>query len=165
MSGPNGEAWALLHELVLRLGLNGQSEDESDEESDVYTPVELYWRNPLVQRLLDFVDKCREQYARTPSGKRLPGNQFRTRERSVNPSVSQDSPPSGLPINLYMDTWYTGAWRRLSSSTVAHGQSGATQITSDQQYHQEILICFSIDVAQFEWVLYPLSCVTQIVYP
>ena len=107
MTGPNGEAWALLHELVLRLGLNGQSEDESDEESDVYTPVELYWRNPLVQRLLDFIDRCREQYARTPSGKRLPGNQFRTRERSVNPSVSQDSPPSGLPINLYMDTWYT----------------------------------------------------------
>ena len=106
MGGANGAAWALLHELVRRLGLNGQSEDESGDESDIYTPVELYWRNPLVQRLVDFIDKCREQYARTPSGKRLPGNQFRTRERSINPSISQNKPPSGLPINLYMHTWY-----------------------------------------------------------
>lgn len=107
MNGPNGDAWALLHELVRRLGLNGQSEDESDEESDIFTPVELYWRNPIVQRLLDFIDECREQHARTPSGKLLPGNQFRTRERSINPPISQGNPPSGLPINLYMDTWYT----------------------------------------------------------
>lgn len=106
MAGANGAAWVLLHELILRLGLNGQSEDESGDESDIYTPVELYWRNPIVQRLLDFIDNCREQYARTPNGKRLPGNQFRTRERSVNPTISRNNPPSGLPINLYMDTWY-----------------------------------------------------------
>ena len=106
MSGVSGASGALLHELVRRHGLNGQSEDDSGDESDVYTPVELYWRNPMVQRLLNFIDRCREQYARTPSGKRLPGNQFRSRERSINSPISQNRPLSGLPVNLYMETWY-----------------------------------------------------------
>lgn len=75
------EKWGLLGDMVDRLGVDGQSSDDSD--GGEFTVSYLDWRSDQVTQLLDFCDENRT--LTTESGNRRPGTVPRERIREDNP--------------------------------------------------------------------------------
>lgn len=96
------EKWGLLGDMVDRLGVDGQSSDDSD--GGEFTVSYLDWRSDQVTQLLDFCDENRT--LTTESGNRRPGTVPRERIREDNPRPSRRGPKIGLPRNFYNDLWY-----------------------------------------------------------
>jgi len=70
--------WLILFDMVEKLGVDGQSSDESDgETSRVRIKV---WRSLEVQKLMEYIDSNRN--TRTILGSQRPGNQPHSRTRS-----------------------------------------------------------------------------------
>ncbi|KAF8505252.1 hypothetical protein BU17DRAFT_71474 [Hysterangium stoloniferum] len=103
------KAWIDNHTIVDNLGVEGQSSDETDEDSDgVYTVKRLNWRNrELIKRLngVDAVRRTTNKY-----GNRQPGTATRTRKRKSarDSHPTARAPPTGKPINFYSEDWYMG---------------------------------------------------------
>ncbi|KAH0591349.1 hypothetical protein H2248_001427 [Termitomyces sp. 'cryptogamus'] len=91
--------WEILLQLVLTLGSEGQSSNESEDEPETFSVRCWPWHNEHITELLQFIDSHREtlnNYGNNQSGK-----SFRKRERKSNPPLTQDRPIMRLPHNLY----------------------------------------------------------------
>ena len=87
-----------------KLGLCGQSSDDSIAGEEDYYVRWMEWRSPDVVQRYELVKKAQTRLSKY--GKRLPGNKFRNRKRRDNVGPSSRAPPAGLPINLYNPQWY-----------------------------------------------------------
>ncbi|KAF8519974.1 hypothetical protein BU17DRAFT_65623 [Hysterangium stoloniferum] len=102
------KAWIDNHMIVDNLGVEGQSSDETDEDSDgVYTVKRLNWRNrELIKRLngVDAVRRTTNKY-----GNRRPGTAPRTCKRNSarDSHPTARAPPTGKPINFYSEDCMT----------------------------------------------------------
>ncbi|KAG6818902.1 hypothetical protein H0H93_000449 [Arthromyces matolae] len=101
-------AWALLFDMVDKLGVEGQSSDESDDdEKGPYRVKTQAWRNPNVTSLLRHIDSHRP--TRNHLGNRRPG--AASRERKIVRDMSTrpiGKIPAKRPSNMYNDGWYEG---------------------------------------------------------
>ncbi|KAF8509295.1 hypothetical protein BU17DRAFT_99083 [Hysterangium stoloniferum] len=103
------KAWIDNHMIVDNLGVEGQSSDETDEDSDgVYTVKQLNWRNRELIKMLNGVDAVRR--TTNKYGNRRPGTAPRTRKRKSarDSHPTARAPPTGKPINFYSEDWYMG---------------------------------------------------------
>ncbi|KAF8523377.1 hypothetical protein BU17DRAFT_63944 [Hysterangium stoloniferum] len=103
------KAWIDNHTTVDNLGVEGQSSDETDEDSDgVYTVKRLNWRNRELIKSLNGVDAVRR--TTNKYGNRRPGTAPRTRKRKSarDSHPTARAPPTGKPINFYSEDWYMG---------------------------------------------------------
>ncbi|KAF8809183.1 hypothetical protein BYT27DRAFT_7254706, partial [Phlegmacium glaucopus] len=97
-------AWEILALMVHRLGVDGNSSDETDAGDGSYAVRVKEWRSSQVKRLLRFIDNNRTQT--NAYGNNKPGNPPRKRIRRTYPPVSTDRPIACLPLNFYDKTWY-----------------------------------------------------------
>jgi hypothetical protein len=98
--------WKNLHEMLLRLGSDGMSSDESDVDEhgrSVYYVRTCPYRSSRLQARLDILD--REANHTSGYGTRPAGNPHRIRIRPAEPEESMRRPPVGLPHNFYDHRW------------------------------------------------------------
>lgn len=98
----NSVAWQLLYHMVDKLGVSGNSSDES--EGDNYAIRRKEWRSTEVQYLLVYIDANRK--TTNEFGSNLPGTRPHTRFRRRNANASIHRPVAGLPRNFYNNAWY-----------------------------------------------------------
>lgn len=102
------ESWAWLdsQNIVDRLGVDGQSSDETDEDNEVYNVKILDWRNKKLIKRLNKADEVRR--TTNKYGTRRPGTKRRTRKRKSarDSRLTVRPPPTGKPINFYSEEWY-----------------------------------------------------------
>lgn len=98
-------AWMDVQVMHSKLGLAGQSSDESPDERDVSIVREMDWRAPEVIQRYELVKKAQGS-GLNRFGKRLPGTKPRTRIRRAGIASTARNAPAGLPINLYNPEWY-----------------------------------------------------------
>lgn len=90
--------------MVQKLGVDGNSSDETDTENRSYTVRFKEWRSSEVSQLLRFIDDNRTHT--NANGNNKPGTAPRKRIRRPYPPSSQDKPIACLPLNFYNKTWY-----------------------------------------------------------
>ncbi|KAJ8074094.1 hypothetical protein PM082_012386 [Marasmius tenuissimus] len=113
--------WALAMAVFERLGVQGMSSDESEDEGDnvserQYTIKARVWRSGGILNLMIRTDSATKQTKRSLYGNAPPGNPPRARRRLKFPAQSKRTAVGQLPINFYDDEWL----RKLSA--VARGQ-------------------------------------------
>jgi hypothetical protein len=102
--GGHNQAWDLLALMVEKLGVDGNSSDETDAEDRSYTVRVKEWRSGQVNQLLQFIDNNRTHT--NANGNNKPGTMPRKRIRKIYPPSSRDKPIACLPLNFYNKTWY-----------------------------------------------------------
>lgn len=100
--------YAPLYQMVIRLGAQGMSSDESDAEHEprTFTVRQHGWRSDEVQKWLRFIDSGRKQT--TAAGRPVPGNLPRRRIRSRAAPMSSRDAIAGQPKNFYRSAWLDG---------------------------------------------------------
>lgn len=102
--GGDNQAWDLLALMVQKLGVDGNSSDETDGEDRSYAVRFKEWRSKEVNELLNFIDDNRTHT--NANGHNKPGTLPRKRIRRIYPPSSKDRPIACLPLNFYNKTWY-----------------------------------------------------------
>lgn len=100
------KAWFDALMMHSKLGLAGQSSDDSMPDSDTHYVREMDWRAPDIVKRYEMVAKCMES-GYTAYGKRKSGNKPRKRIRRKGYGPTSRRVPAGLPINFYDAEWYT----------------------------------------------------------
>ena len=103
-AGGHNPAWDILALMVEKLGIDGNSSDETDDEDRSYAIRFREWRSGEVKRLLQFIDDNRT--LTNAYGNNKPGNPPHKRVRKTYPPVTKDNPIARLPLNFYDKIWY-----------------------------------------------------------
>jgi hypothetical protein len=107
--GTVNTGWDTLGDAVDRLGQEGMSSDESEDDEmnrRIYIINKPIWRARQVTSSLRLVDG--DHNTTNGFGNRKAGNPARTRVvRNRARESTRDAPP-GLPINFYDPIWYSG---------------------------------------------------------
>jgi hypothetical protein len=98
--------WQFLYQLVVALGVNGASSDESGTEKRKYVVRIFKWRSSKLIPYLQVIDH--DTNRSNGVGKNLPGTAPRQRIRLPGATVSEGRAPTGLPLNFYDETWLAG---------------------------------------------------------
>lgn len=101
------KAWIDNYNVVDKLGIDGQSSDETDEDNEgAYDVKLLNWRNKKLIKSLNRADEVRK--TTNKYGTRRPGTKRRTRKRrsARDARPTARPPPTGKPINFYQEDWY-----------------------------------------------------------
>ena len=104
--GQEKDIWKNLYDMLLRLGSDGMSSDESDVDEhgrSIYFVRTCPYRSSTLQPRLDTLD--REANHTSGYGTRPAGNPHRIRVRPAEPWESTRRPPVGLPYNFYDRRW------------------------------------------------------------
>lgn len=102
VQGRQKEAWQALYTMLNTLGVDGNSSDETDDET--HTVKIREWRSAEVMTLLRYIDENRKRT--NGYGNPLPGARPRLRTRPRYPLTSRREAMACLPRNFYNDAWY-----------------------------------------------------------
>lgn len=95
-----------LYQMVLQLGAQGMSSDESDsarEEPRTFTVRRRVWRSDEAQKWIRFIDNARKKTS--AAGRPLAGNPPRRRIHLKDAPISSRDAIAQLPKNLYRENW------------------------------------------------------------
>ena len=121
----DSKAWIDSYNIIDKLGIDGQSSDETDEDNEgVYSVKLLNWRNKQLIKRLNNADEVRRTMNKY--GTRRPGTKRRTRKRRSARDARQTvrPPPTGKPINFYNEDWYMSLTRQQKKDLNAGPEFG-----------------------------------------
>jgi hypothetical protein len=96
--------WEWLKSVIVELGWDGMSSEESENEDDietVYRPKILPWRRDM-ENELELIDN---EYRRLAKTKARRGPTPAPRRRGAGNTISTRDPVCGLPACLYKESW------------------------------------------------------------
>lgn len=96
--------WIFLHDLIVNLGEDGMSSDESDVDelgNQIFVAKDLPWRREMSSEM-QMIDSEHRRLKRLKTNK---GTPLTRRLRRVNTKESRRSAPTGLVRKLYKKAW------------------------------------------------------------
>ncbi|KAK7056786.1 hypothetical protein VNI00_002503 [Paramarasmius palmivorus] len=102
------ENWIMIAEMIEKIGADGMSSDESEDEDSgpngtVATVRSMPWRSPEVTRSLRRTDDHANR--KSAYGNQAPGNKPHVRRRFRHAQPSRRAAVSNLPLNFYDPQW------------------------------------------------------------
>jgi hypothetical protein len=110
-------SWKWLKSVIEKLGWDGMSSEESEEEGatmTVYRPRILGWRRNI-DKELKLID---DEYLRLSRTRPRRGPHSAPRRRNAGNKLSQRDPVSGLPVCLYDEKWMVQKTDRYVEETL-----------------------------------------------
>ncbi|PPQ75852.1 hypothetical protein CVT26_001351 [Gymnopilus dilepis] len=105
ITGDAQRDWKTKYDVVMALGPEGMSSDETDgSDPDTYRVRTLPWRNKSLVQTMVSIDDAKN--ITNGYGNIRPGNRPRIRQRKKNATTSARRAPTGKPKDLYEPDWY-----------------------------------------------------------